>query len=147
MRFSLLLPAMLLLFVNCDSIRSVNENNDANELLVLGDNYIIVLLNDEDVENKGLTMNFDKLTDNVSGNAGCNQYFGSFQQENKNITFSKVAATKMYCKDAEVRKTEEQLLTILPSIKSMNGNKTGNINFYNDQSKLLMSIAYFKLNN
>ena len=141
MRFSLLLPVILLLFVNCDSTRSVNENNDTNVLPLLGDNYIIVLINDQDVENKGLTMSFDKLTNNVSGNAGCNEYFGRFQQENKSVFFSKVGATKMYCTDAEIRKIENQLLTLLPSIKSMDSIKSGNINFYNDQSKLLLSIT------
>ena len=138
MRFSLLLPSLLLLFVNCVCTKSVNESNIIPSL---SDNYIIVLINDVDVQNKGLTMNFDKLTNNVSGNAGCNEYFGHFQQENKNIFFSKVSATKKFCGDSEIIKIEKQLLTLLPSIKSMDSNKSGNINFYNEQSKLVLSIT------
>ena len=144
LRFSLPLFSILLLFVNCDCTKSVNKNNKNNLFPLLNDNYIIVLINDQNVENKGLTMNFDKLTNNVSGNAGCNEYFGNFQQENKNIFFSKVSATKKYCQDSEIRKIEKQLLTLIPTIKSMDSNKSGKINFYNDQSKLLLSIRLLK---
>jgi heat shock protein HslJ len=141
MKISLLFPIILLFLVNCDGAKSVSEKNDTKLSTSLGGNYIIVLINDRDLENKGLTMNFDKLTNNVSGNAGCNTYFGRFQQVDKSIIFNKVGATKKYCGDSEIMKIENQLLTLLPSIKLMDSNKSGNINFYNEQSKLLLSIT------
>src|SRR5210317_2211538 len=136
-----LLLFSLLLFVNCDSTKSVNDNNFST---YLGDNYKIVMINDLNLEKKDLTMNFDTSTNNVSGNAGCNEYFGNFEQDNKNIIFSKLGATKKYCQDSEIREIEKQLFTILPKIKSMDSTKSGKIDFYNDQSLLIMSIS--KLN-
>ncbi len=138
---SILLLSILLLFANCVGTRSANEKN-ANSLLPLLDGrHLIVSINDQNVENNSLTMNFDKSTGSVSGNAGCNEYFGSFQQENKSMFFSKISATKKFCQDSGIRKLEEQLLVLLPSIKSMDSNKSGNFNFYNDQFKLLLSIT------
>jgi len=141
MRFSIALFGLLLLFANCVGTKSSNEKNDDGPLPVLDGSYLIVSINDQNVENSGLTMNFDRSTGNVSGNAGCNQYFWSFLQENKSLFFSKVGATKKYCQDSGIRKLEEQLLALLSSIKSMDSNKSGNFNFYNDQSKLLLSIT------
>lgn len=130
--------SLLLLFVNCDCSKSVNNDNLTPQL---GDNYTIILINDLNVESEGLTMNFDKSTNNVSGNAGCNEYFSNFEQNNKNILFSKVGATKKYCQDSQIRDIEKQLLTLLPNIKLMDSKKPGKIDFYNDQSLLIMSIS------
>jgi heat shock protein HslJ len=140
MRNSLLILSVLLLFVNCVCTKSADENNDVSSVPLLSDQYNIVLINDQNVENRELTMNFDKLTNNVSGNAGCNQYFGGFQQENKSVTFSKLGATKKYCPDPEIRRIENQLIALLPNIKWMDSDKSGNINFYNGQSELVLSI-------
>ena len=133
--------SILLLFVNCDCTKAVNENNGKSILSLLNGHYIIVSMNDQNMENRSLTMNFDKSTNSISGYAGCNNYFGSYLQDDKSITFSKVSSTKKLCQDSEIRKLEEQLLTILPRINSMDSNKSGSINFYNDQSKLLLSIT------
>ena len=140
MRYSLPILSVLLLFVACISSKSADEKNDETTPLNLSDHYTIVLINDQNVENNGLTMNFDKVTNNVSGNAGCNNYFGSFQQENKSILFSKVSATKKYCANPEIREIENQLLTLLANIKTMENDKSGIINLYDEQSKWVMSI-------
>ena len=138
------LLSILLLFANCVGTRSANEKDDKSILQLLDGNYIIVSINDQNVENRGLTMNFYRSTGNVSGNAGCNQYFGSFLQENKSLFFSKVGATKKYCQDSGIRKLEKQLLSLLSSIKSMDRIKSGNFDFYNDGSELVLSITILK---
>lgn len=35
----------------------------------------------------------------ISGNAGCNNYFGSYQVEGNTLTFNEVGSTKMFCGD------------------------------------------------
>ncbi len=144
MKFSIPLFGLLLLFANCVGTKSSNEKNDNDPLPILDGSYLIVSINDQNVENNNLTMNFDKSMGSVSGNAGCNQYFGSFQQENKSLFFSKVGATKKYCQDSEIRKLEKQLLSLLSSIKSMDRIKSGNFDFYNDGSELVLSISILK---
>ncbi len=37
----------------------------------------------------------------ISGSAGCNSYFGSYQVNNQNLTISPVGATEMYCAEPE----------------------------------------------
>ncbi len=37
--------------------------------------------------------------DQVNGNSGCNQFFGSFTLEGSTLKFTNLGATKMYCHD------------------------------------------------
>jgi heat shock protein HslJ len=110
----------------------------------LNGTYSVLSIEDKNVIDRGLTINFDTSTLAVSGSSGCNNYFGSFQKENKEITFSKVGATKKFCRDSEVRKIEEQFLALLPKIKSLDNAKSENFNFYDDASQLLLSIQSLK---
>ena len=37
----------------------------------------------------------------ISGSAGCNNYFGSYEVSGKKLTFGAVASTEMYCMDPD----------------------------------------------
>lgn len=47
---------------------------------------------------KSITLSIDK--DKIGGNGGCNAYGGSFSQTGKNVKFSEVFSTKMWCEDS-----------------------------------------------
>jgi heat shock protein HslJ len=46
-----------------------------------------------------ISLNFEQ--DQVSGNAGCNQYFGEYQVEGEQMTIGPLANTEMYCMEPE----------------------------------------------
>lgn len=49
----------------------------------------------------------------LTGNAGCNRMFGSFVSRGKNIKFSGIGTTKMFCGDESIVKLETNLLRSL----------------------------------
>ncbi len=49
----------------------------------------------------------------LTGNAGCNRMFGSFEKSGRNIKFSSIGTTKMFCNDEDVMKFEADLLRSL----------------------------------
>ena len=60
----------------------------------------------------------------VTGNAGCNRIFGKYEQKGKNIKFFGIGATKKFCAENGVMKTETELLNALnkASIFAAKGN-------------------------
>ncbi len=53
---------------------------------------------------------------NVIGSAGCNRLFGTAEISGKNIRFSKIAATKMFCAEKGVMKLEMDLSNTLKKV-------------------------------
>ena len=49
----------------------------------------------------------------VSGNAGCNQYFGSWGADGDDIAFGHMGATQMMCAEPEVMEQESRFLEAL----------------------------------
>jgi heat shock protein HslJ len=76
-----------------------------------------------DLTNANITINITEQG-SISGNSGCNRYFGSYNLTSANlstgsgITISSVGSTMMYCdKNMEI---EQTFLKILESVKSYN---------------------------
>lgn len=61
-----------------------------------------------------LLMEFD--TEKVTGNSGCNNFFGSYSTSEGNITISGLGATRMFCPEA--MRLEEQFLRALEAAES-----------------------------
>jgi len=60
-----------------------------------------------------LTLNFDR-EGKVSGSAGCNQYFASYQTKGQSITISQAGMTEMYCNNPQgIMDQESQFLAAL----------------------------------
>ena len=51
------------------------------------------------IEGTEITANFDD--GQVTGSAGCNSYFGSYQANGSNLTTNQIGATEMYCGEPE----------------------------------------------
>lgn len=77
----------------------------------------------------------------INGNLGCNNFFGNFKIENENISFEKVASTKMMCRDM---KTEANFSKILHNTKryEINGET---LSFFDDENKKIstFTMVYF----
>jgi heat shock protein HslJ len=56
--------------------------------------------------------------DKATGNASCNQYFGSYDLDGSSITFGPLASTEMFCADPGVMEQESAYLTALQSVDS-----------------------------
>lgn len=118
-----LLNIVLLLVVtnSCDSSKKAMENNKKMQESPSGTYTIIQLLN-TDVSAHKLTITFDEASNNVSGFAGCNSYFGNYTVENNTISFSNMASSKKLCR--ETMAIEDQFLKTLHSVNSFSINET-----------------------
>jgi len=54
----------------------------------------------------------------ISGNAGCNQYFGAYTSEEDSLSITVIGFTEMYCAPEEVMEQEGKYLTALESMIS-----------------------------
>lgn len=54
----------------------------------------------------------------ISGNAGCNQYFGAYTSEEDTLSITVIGFTEMYCAPEEVMEQEGEYLTALESMIS-----------------------------
>ncbi len=60
-------------------------------------------------------LTFDGKEKKVSGKAGCNRFFGTYEQNESELTFSGMGATKMACPDMDV---ETSFFKVLEDSKS-----------------------------
>ena len=66
-----------------------------------------------------ITVEFDSSEGTLSGSAGCNSYFGSYELEGSKISLGEgIAATEMYCMEPEgVMDQERDYLDLLSDIE------------------------------
>lgn len=62
-----------------------------------------------------ITLQLNPESKNISGNAGCNNYFGQYKYAEPQISFSHVGCTQMLCPDA-IMSLEEQYLPLLNKV-------------------------------
>lgn len=68
------------------------------------------------IEDTNFTLTFS--SDQVSGNAGCNLFFGAYQLDQEKIRFSDLGMTEMACMEPEgLMEQEQYLLEFLGSIQ------------------------------
>jgi heat shock protein HslJ len=66
------------------------------------------------LDNTEITANFKGTTKQVTGSAGCNTYFSSYEASGNELSFSDVANTEMYCDEPEgVMEQEREYLALL----------------------------------
>jgi heat shock protein HslJ len=77
------------------------------------------------------TLKFD-VNMNVSGNGGCNRYFGSAKVNGDEIIFSQLGSTKMACSQA-VMNQEQLFLTALTAMRSWRIDAERNLLYMNNE--------------
>lgn len=63
-------------------------------------------LNGRRMRDSNAGISFDDSKNGVSGNAGCNRFFGSYTVRGTSIKFSKIGTTKMFCSKPGIMKDE-----------------------------------------
>lgn len=74
----------------------------------------------------------------VSGNAGCNNFFGSYTALSNEITFSGMGVTKMACLDDDKMETEGKVLNYLSEQKMIFDVADQTLNFYKDDRLVMV---------
>lgn len=86
------------------------------------------------------SIQFDVKNKKVSGNSGCNNFFGSFSAAADKVTFSALAGTKMACIDKDAASTETKMRNYLSEATLRFDVAEQTLNFYKDD-KLVMMFA------
>lgn len=110
--FTIILFSLLLNSCGATQDSTSNLNPDMQKATqTLNGDYKVTLLDNQSIIQE-LTLVFDSTTKRVSGFSGCNNFFGSYEINNDNITFSNLGSTKKFCQeDANV--TEQNYLKVL----------------------------------
>lgn len=85
--------------------------------------------------NPPITLTLDE-TGKVSGHAGCNRFFGSYQSTDNSITFSGFGSTKMFCKDKMT--VEDKYLKALGTVQSFKSD--GTKLYFSDGSTVILEF-------
>lgn len=107
---------------------------------IASNNWKLIQLNNIGKDYKNASITFDLNQNRVSGNAGCNNFFGSFEINADYINFSQMGSTKMACMDEEANQTETQFLGILSNQKLRYDLADQTLNFY-DGNRLVMMFG------
>lgn len=108
-------------------------NDDINYLTL--NKWSLSKINNEDIGESSANLMFNTTSDMISGNAGCNQMFGSFSVDNDIISFGQIGSTLMYCEG--FMEIEMEYISLL-SMKSYNWKINNDILiFYTDESSIL----------
>ena len=112
---------LCLFLAGCQLAKSVSDNTTQDTKNALLDKYWrLVELNGKSVEKSELDRQeahiiLKKEENRITGNAGCNSFFGAYTWTAQGVTFSGMGATRMACPNMEI---EDQLLKGLNEIDS-----------------------------
>lgn len=89
---------------------------------------------DLSVINPSVTMILDESKNGISGFAGCNRFFGTYQSSGATISFIGLGSTKMFCQDR--MNVEDTYFKTLGNVKSYKTNG-GKLYFLSEGSVVL----------
>lgn len=78
----------------------------------------------------------------ISGNAGCNNYFGTYQVEGNTLTFNEIGSTKMFCGDGLMAE-ESAFLTALQEATAYKIT-SGSLQIFAADDSTLISLSLVK---
>jgi len=84
----------------------------------------------------------DKHQTRDSGNAGCNNYFGTYQVEGNTLTFNEIGSTKMFCGDGLMAE-ESAFLTALQEATAYKIT-SGSLQIFAADDSTLISLSLVK---
>ncbi|WP_179318626.1 META domain-containing protein [Winogradskyella helgolandensis] len=137
MKFLLSLVTLLITISSCKSSTDVIENSKNMHETPSG-TYYITQLGNTDVSLNEITISFDETSNNVTGFASCNSFFGSYSTENNTITFGDIAASKKWC-SKDIMTIEKQFLKSLSLVNSFSID-TNSISFSENDNLLIKGI-------
>lgn len=102
-----------------------------------GKNWKLFMLDNVGMDYGKASIKFNVKDKTVTGNGGCNNFFGSFESTKDQIKFSSMGSTRMACLDEEKSATEAKVLGYLSQSDLRFDVADQTLNFYKDD-KLIM---------
>lgn len=84
------------------------------------------------------SISFNVKENKVTGNNGCNNFFGTFSSDKDIIKFDQLASTRKGCLDPEIAKTEQKVMNYLNSGTLKFDVAEQTLNFYQDNKLVMM---------
>ena len=114
--------AFLILLYSCGSNQENKSetqgiDQESAENIKLHGSYLIQKIKNENVVSEKIELKFDSISNEVSGNAGCNRFSSGYERTGIKIAFRPVVSTKMYCEGK--MEMEKAITEILPQISQM----------------------------
>ena len=111
---NLVIPILLIGLFTIACQFTPQRNNDT---LTNSEWQLVYIRKSVPIQGSSITMKF--LDGEVSGNAGCNSYFGSYEIEGNSIIFSQLAMTEMACMEPDgIMEQEQAYLAFLSEVVS-----------------------------
>lgn len=80
---------------------------------VLKNKWSLIQMNGEEQAQSPVYVKFDAGKKTINGFAGCNTFFGSFEQAENTLIFTQMGSTMIGCSDETVNRVEQDLLKLL----------------------------------
>jgi heat shock protein HslJ len=113
--------ALIMMMESCNSTKETVVISPEN-IEKLSGTYFISQIEGYSTISEELSITFEDATNKVTGFAGCNTFFGTYNLDNQSITFQAIAMTKKYCQ-MEVNNLENQFLKALKSANKVSINE------------------------
>jgi heat shock protein HslJ len=101
-----ILICILFTVMSCEDTKNSTPSGD----------YHLDMLNNNAIQD-AITLTFDAANNKISGNSGCNSYFGNYTITDSQISFKGMVSTKMAC-PPEKMKLEQEFLTAISTVES-----------------------------
>jgi heat shock protein HslJ len=105
-----------LLVLSCNSPKEAMEKSQTPQSPPSGD-YTISQIGDNDAISPKLSISFDDKSNQVTGFAGCNSFFGNYSIKGDTIKFGPIGASKKFCQK-EINAVESEFLKALNKANS-----------------------------
>ena len=114
-KLSILLFFLFFVFIQCKQNNELSEEQQKEWVLknsnwVLND-WVADSISILTLSEKPITLDIDLDNEKISGNAGCNQYFGNYTLDNETLKAGPMGSTMMYCTE-EIMKQEQRFLAL-----------------------------------
>ncbi len=125
------------------TILEFEKQTEKNVWSYIGENeWKLIQMNNVGKDYGKASIKFNTAENRISGNTGCNNFFGSYKVDGEYISFAQMGATKMLCNE-ESNQTESEFLKILSDKKLRFDVADQTLNLY-DQNRLVMMFGVVK---
>jgi heat shock protein HslJ len=117
-RFTIISFLLLFTFNQCNQNKEASEGQQ-KDFIINNDSWVLSDWVKDDTSKMiaaeiPITLNFDQQNNKLSGNSGCNQYFGNYTLDDDNFKAGPMGSTMMFCSEA-IMAQEQQFLSLLES--------------------------------
>ena len=103
------------LILSCKNTKATVSLQDTTSIEIPSGLYVIKKLGVDNTLPNGLTLEFEKATNKISGFSGCNHFFGNYKTNGNTITFGALASTRKLCQ-GETNIIEAHILGFLGDV-------------------------------